>query len=591
MAARFTDSFLDELRSRSDIVSLVSQYVPLQQKGRRYWGCCPFHNEKTPSFSVNPELQMYYCFGCKKSGNVFGFLMEMENLSFAEAVESLCERAHMQMPELSQEEEEAYRRERSQKERLTALLREAALYYYRALFAPQGKRTFSYLRDRGLSDATIRAFGLGSAADVFEGVTKYLREKGFSETDIRAAGLAGSNKDRLFDVFRGRAMFPIITPQSRVTGFGGRILGQGEPKYLNSAETPVFSKRRQLYALNMLRKQENVDAIIVVEGYMDVVSLYEHGVRGAVATLGTALTEDQARLLHRYNHPVYLCYDGDTAGQMATLRGYDVLRAAGCPVRILAVPNGMDPDEYVRANGAEAFLALREKAMCVEDYKLGLEKAKHDLSAQEGRTAYAMAACRILALMENLVEQEVRVRRLAVETGFSAEMLHEQIRRDTRGARAEEVQRNSALFRRHTKEQPHDDSPRLRAERSLLSALAQDADASLFSLVEEDLFSIEMHRTLFTALREGREKGTNAVAALLDAADEQEKSRIAAVFSEEILPEKRRAFIQDCLRSIRKADLETRIQELQKQIDQQSEAEVRLRMMRELQDLMIELKR
>ncbi len=360
MASRYPSGWLDDLRSRSDIVQVVSGYVGLKKSGRNYWGLCPFHGEKTASFSVDEEHQLFYCFGCKAGGDVIRFIMEIERCSFQEAVEMLAERAHIPMPEMQDDPE--YELRRSRRDRLLEINRRAARYYHELLFQPEGANALAYLRKRGLSDAVIRKFGLGAAPDQWSWITDRLAGDGFSLDDLSAVGLTvikqpdgGTQKAHTFDMFRNRAIFPIIDMYKNVIAFGGRSLDKREPKYLNTSDTPVFSKRKGIYAANLLRAQRHLEHVILVEGYMDVVSLTQFGVQGVCATLGTALTDEQARLLHRFAPTVYLAYDGDDAGQHAILRGLDILDQAGVPARVLVFPDRLDPDEFIRRDGPEAF--------------------------------------------------------------------------------------------------------------------------------------------------------------------------------------------------------------------------------------------
>ena len=428
MSSRYPASWLDELRSRSDIVQIVSGYVALNKKGRKYWGLCPFHGEKTPSFSVDGEHQLYYCFGCKAGGNVFHFYMEMEHCSFSEAVTQLAERAHMALPEM--EKDEDYERRRTQRERLLAANREAARFYHETLFTPAGAASLAYLRRRGLNDGVIRKFGLGASPDEWSMLSDRLMEKGFTLDELALAGLtvrkkADNGRDRYYDMFRSRAMFPIIDSYGNVLAFGGRTLEKREPKYLNTADTPVFNKRKGVFAANLLRRQRHLDRVILVEGYMDVVSLTQFGVEGVCATLGTALTAEQARLLKRFAPQVFLGYDGDSAGQHAILRGLEILEQENVPARVLDFPDGLDPDEFIRRDGVEGFRSL--PAISPAAYRLRRLKEQFDLSAQDGRLAYARGAAEIVSTADPL-ERDLLLDRLSLETGFSRETLAEQMK-------------------------------------------------------------------------------------------------------------------------------------------------------------------
>ena len=352
MASRFPSAWLDELRSRADIVQVVSGYVTLKRNGHKYWGLCPFHGEKTASFSVDPEQQLYHCFGCKAGGTVISFIMEMERLSFPEAVRYLADQLHMPLPQM--EDDPDYQRRRTQRERLLNANREAAQFFHKLLFSPQGAPVYAYLQKRGLSDGVIRKFGLGAAPAEWDLLTKTMMEKGYTLEELRLCGLTvvkegakqpdGSTApSRSFDMFRNRAIFPIIDQYGNVLAFGGRTMGDQQPKYLNTSDTPVFNKRLGVYAANLLRKERHLARVILVEGYMDVVSLTQFGVAGVVATLGTALTAEQARLLKRFAPQVYLAYDGDSAGQHAILRGLEILEQQGVRARALDFPDGHGP--------------------------------------------------------------------------------------------------------------------------------------------------------------------------------------------------------------------------------------------------------
>ena len=477
--ARFPSAWLDELRARADIVQIVSGYVALKRNGHRYWGLCPFHGEKTASFSVDSERQLYYCFGCKASGSVIQFIMDMERLDFPEAVRFLADQVHMPLPQM--EEDPDYQRRRSQRDRLLAANKEAARYFHQTLFTPEGKPMLDYLKGRGLTDSVIRKFGLGAAPNQWDSLTRTLQEKGYSLEELRLAGLtvikeaepatadAPARPKRAFDMFRNRAIFPIIDQYGNVLGFGGRILGSGQPKYLNTSDTPVFNKRLGVYAANLLRKERHLERVILVEGYMDVVALTQFGVPGVCATLGTALTAEQARLLKRFAPQVYLSYDGDSAGQHAILRGLDILKAEGIPARVLDFPDGLDPDEFIRRDGLEGFSKL--PALTPETYRMRRLRAEHDLSTQEGRTEYAKACAVILRDLEP-VELENHLQQLMVQTGFSREVLLAQIGVKAPAAPAAVPSASAAPRTGSPRRRPQEDSEALRAQELLISLLA-----------------------------------------------------------------------------------------------------------------------
>ena len=414
---------MDELYSRTDIVSVVSGYLPLKKDGRRYWGLCPFHNEKTPSFSVNAELNLYYCFGCKAGGNVVQFVMEMERVSYMEAVKLLADRVHMTLPEVVEDPD--YERRRSQRERLLSANREAARFYHDRLWQPEGKAALDYLHGRGLDDGIIRKFGLGAASDQWDDLTSFLKAKGYTREELGLAGLSVVKNDHAYDMFRARAIFPIIDQQGSVLGFGGRALTDVKPKYLNTSDTPVFNKRKGVYAINLIRRIRDLKRIILVEGYMDVVAITQAGVIGAVATLGTSLTNEQARLLKRYAPEVHLAYDGDEAGQHAIERALDIFEAEGVPAKVLYFPDGLDPDEFIRQRGLEAFQAIRPLSAVA--YRMQRLRLQFDLKTQEGRTEYAKACAALLEKVRDPVDLENYLELLSVQTGFPRDVLTAQI--------------------------------------------------------------------------------------------------------------------------------------------------------------------
>ena len=422
MAGRYPPQWLDELRARADIVKVIGSYVTLKKNGHRYVGLCPFHNETAPSFSVDEQKQVYHCFGCKAGGSVIQFVMDIERLSFPEAVAFLADQLHMPLPEM--QNDPAYEKRRTLKERIYLANRTAARMYHQLLWQPESSAILHYLQQRGLSDAVIRRFGIGAAPPSAQ-VGHRLMEEGFTEEELVQAGLMLRREGRTFDMFRNRAMFPIIDTYGNVLGFGGRAMGDAMPKYLNTSDTPAFNKRYTVFAANLLRKARGLTRVILVEGYMDVVALSQFGVEGVAATLGTALTPEQARLLHRFAPEVYIAYDGDRAGQKAILRGLEVLEGENVPVRVLDFPGGLDPDEFIRQEGLEAFQAL--KPISAVTYRMRREKERHDVSTEEGRIEYAKACAAILRGVKEPVELENHLRHLSVETGFSKEVLMQQI--------------------------------------------------------------------------------------------------------------------------------------------------------------------
>ena len=566
MASRFPASWLDELRSRSDIVQIISGYVGLKKSGKKYWGLCPFHGEKTASFSVDAEQQLYYCFGCKAGGNVFHFIMDIERCSFHEAVELLAERAHIPMPEMVNDADWELRN--TKRKRLLSANREAAAFYHEMLFKPEGAASLSYLRKRGLSDSVIRKFGLGAAPDHWTALTDHLLSRGYSIDELSSAGLTlvkppkeGSNKQRYFDMFRNRAIFPIIDMYKNVLAFGGRALGKEMPKYLNTSDTLIFNKRKGVFAANLLRQNRHLDRVILVEGYMDVVSLTQFGVEGVCATLGTALTNEQARLLKRFAPEVWLGYDGDSAGQHAILRGLDILSEEGVPSKVLDFPDGLDPDEYIRRDGPEGFAAL--PALSAAEYRLRRLKESFDLSSDEGRMNYVRKAAFIIAPLDP-VGVETHLKTLMIETGFSHEVLMQQIDTARGDTDKKAVPSAPLILRKPGASHPRVSSvsPELAAQETLLGLLATGQIPK--DMVEEKDFEDEELNSLYTALISG-----SSASSLLDLApDEETRSRYTRILMAPAADNKDQmiSMAAQCLERIRISACQRQYESLQQQL-------------------------
>ena len=421
--ARFPDSFITELTERNDIVDVVGSYVDLSKRsGSNRFGLCPFHSEKTPSFSVSPSKQIYHCFGCGKGGGVINFIMEVENISFPEAVEFLANRAGMKMPETG--EDGAVSRRRA---RMLDLNRDAARFFHEALKSPSGQKAREYVARRELSPATVTSFGLGFAPDSWDALSKAMKEKGYTDYELLDADLVRrSSRGSLYDTFRNRLMFPVIDVRGNVIGFSGRILGDGEPKYLNSKETAVFSKGSNLFGLNLAKKSK-AGNIILVEGNVDVVSLHQAGFDSAVASLGTSLTDEQARLISRYTSEVILAYDSDSAGLKASGKAISVFEKLDVKVKVLRWKDAKDPDEFIKLKGAGAFRNLIEKAENQLDYRIETLRGKYDRSSPDGAADYLKAAIALIAAVPDPVRRNVYAGRIAEECGTSAEFVRKEI--------------------------------------------------------------------------------------------------------------------------------------------------------------------
>ena len=414
----YSDEIIEEVRSRNDIVDVISAYVKLQKKGSSYFGLCPFHNEKSPSFSVSRQKQMYYCFGCGAGGNVFTFLMEYENYSFVEALRYLADRAGVDLPE--QEYSEAERRRADEKAVLLEIHKRAAQFYYVQLKSSQGGQAMAYLRGRQLGDDTIKAFGLGYSSKFSNTLYQFLKSKGYADDMLAKSGLITMDeKHGPHDKFWNRVMFPIMDANNRVIGFGGRVMGDAKPKYLNSPETLIFDKSRNLYGLNRARTTRK-SYFLLCEGYMDVISLHQAGFTNAVASLGTALTAGHASLIKRYVQEVYLTYDSDDAGTRAALRALPILKDAGITAKIIRMEPYKDPDEFIKNLGAEAFEERIEKARNGFMFSLEILEKDYDLKSPEGKTGFLNEAARRLGRFEEEIERNNYIEAVAEKyhTGY-----------------------------------------------------------------------------------------------------------------------------------------------------------------------------
>ena len=426
---RYSDDIIEEVRQKNDIVDVVSQYVRLTRRGSTYFGLCPFHNEKTPSFSVTPGKQMYYCFGCGAGGNVYNFIMEYENYTFGEALKHLADRAGVELPKIEYSRE--VREKAEQRAELLEINKQAAQYYYYQLRTEGGKIGYQYLSGRGLSEETIRKFGLGYSDKFGGGLYKFLKSKGYSDERLRESGLFNvDERHGMYDKFWNRVIFPIMDVNNRVIGFGGRVMGDGKPKYLNSPETKIFDKSRNLYGLNIARTTRK-KYLILCEGYMDVISMHQAGFTNAVASLGTALTSGHASLLKRYTQEVLLLYDSDEAGIRAALRGIPILRDAGVSSRVVNLKPYKDPDEFIKNMGAEAFEERLGQASDSFMFRVSIAESEFPMDEPQGQNRFFERCAELLLELKDELERnlyiEAIVKKYRGQYGVSAEDLRKRV--------------------------------------------------------------------------------------------------------------------------------------------------------------------
>lgn len=423
---RYSDELIDEIRNRNDIVDIISQYVVLKRSGRNFFGLCPFHKEKSPSFSVSPDKQIFHCFGCGVGGNVFHFVSKIENISFREALETLAEKAGVELPSL---ESDADNKLIQLKSKVYEINKCAAEFYHENLYKPNAKPAQEYVKKRKMDNTTLKNFMIGYSNNSYNELYNMLKEKGFTEEEILASSLVNKTKEGKFiDRFRGRLMFPIQDVRNRVIAFGGRVLDDSKPKYINSPENIVYSKGRHLFGLNVAKKYENkMKKIIIVEGYMDAISLHQRGVHNVVASLGTAMTDAQGHLLRNNSEQVVIGYDSDGAGQAATMRGLEILQNMGCDIRILQIEGAKDPDEFVVKYGPERFLKQVDNAISLVEYKVKVLKSNLNLEQPNDKIKFLKEIANVLSKIDNSIEKEVYADKISKEYKVSKEAIYAEI--------------------------------------------------------------------------------------------------------------------------------------------------------------------
>ncbi|HIX59286.1 MAG TPA: DNA primase [Candidatus Blautia gallistercoris] len=531
---RYTDDIIEEVRTRNDIVDVISGYVKLTKRGSSYFGLCPFHNEKTPSFSVTPGKQMYYCFGCGAGGNVFTFLMQYENYTFTEALQHLADRCGVELPKM-----EYSARAKQQAEEKAALLqinKEAAQYFYYQLRTEKGKKAYQYLTDRGLTPETMKHFGLGYSDKYSNDLYRYMKKKGYRDTLLKESGLFNVDEKRgMYDKFWNRVIFPIMDVNSRVIGFGGRVIGEGKPKYLNSPETKIFDKSRNLYGLHAARSSRK-KYLILCEGYMDVIAMHQAGFTNAVASLGTALTSGHASLLKRYTDEVLLLYDSDEAGIRAAIRGIPILKEAGISARVVSLKPYKDPDEFIKAQGAQAFEQRLETAMNSFMFQMEVLSSSYDLSDPQEKTKFFREASAKLLEFPDELERNNYIQAMAEKYQVAFEDLRRMVNRmaleGTSGIPKRQAVSSSAPKKKMVRE-----SGAEQAQKLLLTWLVNEPE--IFSVVEKYVepedFTLELYQRVARLLYQQHRDGKVNPARLLNQfEDSQEQTKVAAMFNASI---------------------------------------------------------
>ena len=590
--ARYSDEVIDEIRQSNDIVDVISQYVRLKRSGRNYFGLCPFHNEKSPSFSVSPDKQIFHCFGCGVGGNVFTFLMKIEGISFIEAIQNLAERANIVLPKLENNEE-------SGKEELKAKVykvnESAAEYYHKNLYLPTAKIAQEYVKKRKLSNETLKSFRIGFSGK-FDELYKELKKQGFAETEILESGLVNKNdRGQYIDRYRNRLMFPICDVRGRVIAFGGRVLDDSKPKYINSPENIVYSKGRHLFGLNVAKKGQAVlKKILIVEGYMDVISLHQRGITNVVAPLGTALTQQQGWLLRKNAEQIILSFDSDEAGLNAKIRALDILQNMGCDLRVLNMEGAKDPDEYIVKFGNARFTKLIEKALSVVEFKVKLLKDKLNLENVNDKIKFLNEIAKIISKIDNNMEREVYIDRISKEYDISKEAIYSEVNKLTYSNKSDEkvLEKKKPVLVHKNENTVHISEAVRRRENTVLSILLTE-NVNFFEVIKQNMkpddFKDEINKKIAKKLYEELEKGNSNINAILDEMTEEEQNHITEIMAMDFEIEDMEKAIDDIMQSYEKEKLNQRKLEIIELLEKQAEEEKKKELEKELNSIIIKL--
>ncbi len=534
---RYSEEIIEEVRNANDIVDVVSQYVTLKRSGRNFFGLCPFHKEKSPSFSVSPDKQIFHCFGCGVGGNVIHFLSKIEGINFVETLQALAERGNIQLPKLDNEESNEIIELKS---RIYKINEMAAKFYHENLYKPESKLAQEYIKKRKLDNNTLKNFLIGYSS-ASNDLYKYLKGYGFNDEEILKSNLVNKTQDgRFIDRFRKRLIFPIQDIKNRVIAFGGRVLDDSLPKYINSPEGLIYSKGRHLYGLNVARKS-NVKDIIIVEGYMDCVSLHQRGINNAVASLGTALTEAQGRLLRRYGEKIIIGYDSDSAGQNATMRGLEILNNLGCDIRILQMDGAKDPDEYVIKYGSGRFNLLVDKAISLVEFKIKTLKNNMNLENISDKIKFLLEIAKIISNIDNKMEQEIYIDKISKEYNITKEAIYSQINKlmysNSQGQKTLEIKQNNYKIINSKISDKNISENDIKREKMLIWLLInypKETYSEVKSVIEEENIKVEKNKNIIKKLYEEFEKGNININSLLNLFEQSDVDYITGIMSENL---------------------------------------------------------
>ena len=587
---RYSDEIIEEVRQSNDIVDIISQYVHLKRSGRNYFGLCPFHNEKSPSFSVSPDKQIFHCFGCGVGGNVFTFLMKIEGISFVEAVQTLAERANIQLPTLENNVDTA---KEILKSKVLKVNEVAANFYHENLYNPESKIAQEYIKKRKLTNETLISFKIGYSGK-FDELYHKLKKEGFEEPEILESGLVNKNdRGQYIDRYRNRLMFPICDARGKVIAFGGRVLDDSKPKYINSPENVAYSKGRTLFGLNVAKKQGHLKQLLIVEGYMDVISLHQRGITNVVAPLGTALTQQQCWLLRKNADQIILSFDSDEAGLNAKIRALDILQDMGCDIRVLQMDGAKDPDEYIVKYGNARFKNLIDKALSVVEFKVKVLKQNLNLENVNDKIKFLNEIAKLIAKIDNSIEREVYIEKIAKEYEISKEAIYAEVNKLTyNSSKSEKILEKAKPVIKHNENTEQVSETIKRRENTVLSILLT-GELSFFEIIEKNIkvedFKDSINKNIAQKLYEELEKGNSNINGIIDNLNEEEQGRITEIMADDYEIDDMEKAIDDIIKSYEKDKLTNRKFELVELMENETDATKRNALGQELNNVIIQI--
>ena len=589
---KYSDEIIDEVRQNSDIVDIISQYVRLKRSGRNFFGLCPFHNEKSPSFSVSPEKQIFHCFGCGVGGNVFTFLTKIEGINFIEAVQMLAERANIQLPVLENNTDSAKEMLKSKVYKVNEF---SANYYHENLYKPESKIAQEYIKKRKLTNETLKAFQIGFSGK-FDELYKELKKQGFEDKEILESGLVNKNeKGQYIDRYRNRLMFPICDVRGRVIAFGGRVLDNSKPKYINSPENVVYSKGRHLFGLNVAKKYDIKKKLLIVEGYMDVISLHQRGIHNVVASLGTALTQQQGYLLRNSTDQIILSYDSDEAGQTAKIRAMEILQNMGCDLRVLQMEGAKDPDEYVIKYGNARFQNLVDKAISIVEFKVKNLKNSLNLESTNDKIKFLNEIAKIISKIDNNIEKEIYIEKIAKDYEVSKEAIYAEVNKLSYKEKKDEKILNKAKPVLHHTEKKNETvvSEATKKRENTILAILLSGDKGIYNIISNNIkvsdFKYDINTRIAKRLYEEFESGNSNINSIIDKLSEDEQNHITSIMAEDYGLENLEKAIDDIIQAYEKEKLNERKLEILELLEKENEIENKKELEKELSDIIIRL--